>query len=45
MSKSNSHDREARLANLNYKKKLVEKFIELKDLAETDPQEMVRQYL
>ena len=38
MGKATSPDREARIANLNYKKKLVEKFIELKDMAETDPQ-------
>ena len=42
MGKSNTPDREARIANINYKKKLIDRFIELKDMAETDPRQMVQ---
>ena len=45
MSKATSFDKEVKIASLNNKKKLIEKFIELKDMAESDPREMVRQYL
>lgn len=33
IGKSTSHDREAKQSNLNYKKGLVEKFIQLRDSA------------
>ena len=45
MGKSTAPDREARLQNINYKKKLIEKFLELKDMAESDPRQMVQEYL
>lgn len=37
MGKSNTPDKESRLSNITYKKKLIDRFIELKELAEKDP--------
>ena len=45
MSKSTTHDREAKISNITYKKKLIDRFIELKDMAESDPRQMVQEYL
>mgnify|MGYP000886376033 CR=1 FL=1 len=45
MSKSTSPDREARISGLNYKRDLIEKFISLRDLAESNPNEMIKEYL
>ena len=41
MSKSSSHEKDYRLDTLNTKKNLIQKFIDLKDLAESNPGEMV----
>lgn len=41
MSKATSPDKDYRLETLNVKKDLIQKFIDFKDLAESDPGEMV----
>jgi len=41
MNKATSPDKEYRIESLNTKKNLIDKFIALKDLAETDPAGMV----
>jgi intraflagellar transport protein 140 len=41
MSKATSPDKDYRLETLNLKKDLIQKFIDFKDLAESDPGEMV----
>lgn len=41
MSKATSGDKESKMEALNTKKDLVQRFIDLKDLAESDPREMV----
>lgn len=37
LNKSSSHDKEYRLEILNTKKNLIQQFIDMKDLAESDP--------
>lgn len=41
MSKSTSADRDSKLSAITAKKDLIDRFIELKELAESDPKEMV----
>lgn len=45
MSKSTSPDKDSKTDALNTKKSLIQKFIDLKDLAESDPKEMVNRCL
>jgi len=45
MSKSTSPDKDSKIDVLNTKKNLIQKFIDLKDLAESNPKEMVNCFL
>jgi intraflagellar transport protein 140 len=37
ISKSTSPERDAKVSNLNYKREMIERFISLRDMAETNP--------
>ena len=41
MSKSTGFDKQSRIETLNHKKDLIQRFIDLKDMAESDPNGMV----
>jgi hypothetical protein len=41
MTKATSPDKDSKTDTLNTKKNLIQKFIDLKDLAESNPKEMV----
>jgi hypothetical protein len=45
MEKSSAPDKESRISNLSNKKKLIEQFVQAKELAKTDPQGMVKECL
>lgn len=45
LSKSTSPDRDAKIGSINQKKECIERFVSIKELAETDAREMVRRCL